>query len=333
MFNYRTSILPEVKPSNNIAIKEYLFSLLFFDIYAIMNLSKSNKNKNKKMKKEFKNLRIYAVNSLLVMLLGIFLLPSFANSTVISEDSIVRLVNYERIKKGLEPLTTNEKLTSAAQKKAEDIFKNNFFGHTIADRTFSSWIKDEKYEYSYIGENLAIDFISSEGAINAWLDSPTHKQNLLNDRFKETGVAVLDGKFKDKNTILIVQIFGTPAASGKLAARTTPVPKNIARSKETILSVGFDDKKKALIEKSNHDQNIYQQENFLTSSNPENQDLKNMHGNIPGVMLIDNKAQKDYFLILSILISLSILVGLTFSRSLYGLISSGMKKINIGRTA
>ncbi len=160
------------------------------------------------MKKEFKNyLRIYAINSLFLLLIGIFLLPNYANSTSITEENIIRLANYERIKKGLDPLITNELLTRAAQKKAKDIFKNSHFGHTIADRAFSSWIKDEKYEYTYVGENLAMDFISSEGTINAWLDSPTHKQNLLNERFKETGVAVLDGKFESKNTILIVQIF------------------------------------------------------------------------------------------------------------------------------
>jgi hypothetical protein len=287
------------------------------------------------MKKEFKNLRIYAVNSLLLMLVGIFLLPSFANSSSITEDNIIRLVNYERIKKGLGVLTTNPLLTTAAIKKANDIFKNKYFGHTIADRAFSSWIKDEKYEYSYIGENLAIDFISSEGAISAWLDSPTHKQNLLNERFRETGVAILDGKFQDKDTILIVQIFGTPATPGKLIAKTAPAPKNVIRPKETILSVAFDDGRKALIEDNGSNQTLdtYQPENYLTLSSPKTQDFKDIQKNILGTMLINEKIQKNYFLLLSILISLSILIGLAFSRSLSKLISSGMKKINFGRIA
>jgi hypothetical protein len=298
-----------------------------------MILLDQNKNKNKKMKKEFKNyLRIYAVNSLLLILIGIFLLPSFANSTIITEDNIVRLVNYERIKKGLSPLTTNTSLTTAAQKKANDIFKNNYFGHTISDRAFSSWIKDEKYEYSYIGENLAIDFISSEGAINAWLDSPSHKQNLLNERFKETGVAVLDGKFKDKNTILIVQIFGTPAVTDKLIARISPNQKNIIRPKETILSVGFDENNKSLIKNSGSSnfQNIPLEKNYLTNISLANQSPEPAQNDISETAFINEKSPKDYFLMITILISLSTLVGLTFSRSLSRLIISSMKKINFG---
>jgi len=152
----------------------------------------------------------YIVNSLIFIMLGIFLLPNFALASEITEENIISLTNTERAKNNLNELKTNTSLTKAAYEKGKYIFDTQIFAHNINDIKFSNWVKDAEYEYSYVGENLAIDFATSEGAFSAWLDSPTHKKNILNEYYDEIGVAVLRGNFENNDTTLIVQIFATP---------------------------------------------------------------------------------------------------------------------------
>ncbi len=166
------------------------------------------KNKN--------NRQIYI--SLLIFFAGIFLLPNLAYFSDITPKRIIDLTNEERLNNGLSDVSENQLLTQAAYNKGNDILINQKFQHTIDNKKFSSWIKESGYTYSYVGENLAIDFVTSEGAMKAWLKSLTHKKNILNEYFKEIGVAVIEGKFKGNNTVLIVQIFGSPYEKNTLLA-------------------------------------------------------------------------------------------------------------------
>jgi hypothetical protein len=166
---------------------------------------KSNSLKN--------NINYILAYPLLFVILGIFLLPKLAFLSSITNKNIIDLTNKERINLGIPALNNNELLNKAAMAKGESIIKSQTFQHDIGDKKFSSWIKEVDYKYAYVGENLAIDFTSSEGAIKAWLNSPSHKKNLLNNKFKEIGVAVVEGNFQGKNTIIVVQIFGTTMAS------------------------------------------------------------------------------------------------------------------------
>jgi hypothetical protein len=146
----------------------------------------------------------------LLFIVGVFLFPNTAYLSTISSEKIIELTNKERMDKDLSPLTANQYLTQAAHNKALDIFKNQRFEHNFEDRRFSAWIQDVNYKYKYVGENLAIDFVNSEGVVSAWIDSPTHYENLVNYRFSEIGVAVVEDIFKNENSIVVVQIFGTP---------------------------------------------------------------------------------------------------------------------------
>jgi len=150
------------------------------------------------------------LSSLLVVLIGVFLLPKVAYLSTITPENIVALTNQERIKNDLHELTPNQLLTQAAYKKAQAIIEVNKFAHNLNGEKFSSWIKDAGYKYSYVGENLAVDFMTSEGVIAAWLDSKLHKENLLNSNYQEIGLAVIEDKFQGQNTTLVVQIFGAP---------------------------------------------------------------------------------------------------------------------------
>jgi len=122
---------------------------------------------------------------------------------LISERAIFDLVNKERVKNDITPLTLNNKLTQAAINKAKDLAKNNYFSHNSPEgKKFSSWIKETEYEYSFIGENLAKDFSDSESTIKAWLKSSGHRENILNENFTETGITIYEN--------IVVQIFGRP---------------------------------------------------------------------------------------------------------------------------
>jgi len=132
---------------------------------------------------------------------------SFAK-TSISENGILKLVNNEREKVGLTPLSINSKLQESAEAKAKYLLDNNLFDHNTKDKNFSLWIKEAGYKYSIIGENLATDFYSDEEVVNAWIKSSGHKENILNN-YTETGISVQEKNGK----ILIVQIFGRPDTS------------------------------------------------------------------------------------------------------------------------
>jgi len=148
--------------------------------------------------------------SIALLYLGVFLLPNIVLASSISPENIIKFSNEERVKNGVPPLSTNQLLTKAAYKKADAIFKEQSFQHNFGERRFSQWIRDAGYEYQYVGENLAIDFLSSEGVLEGWKNSPTHFENIINKNFNETGVAVKTDIFNNTRSTLIVQIFGTP---------------------------------------------------------------------------------------------------------------------------
>lgn len=151
--------------------------------------------------------------SLSGILVGIFLLPQIAYLASITPDNLINLTNQERLAVGLNTLTNNEILARAAEAKGQAILDEQTFSHTINDKRFSAWVRDAGYNYAYVGENLALDFNTSEGVMAAWNASPLHKKNLLNSYYQEIGIAVLEGKFQGQDTQLVVQIFGAPASA------------------------------------------------------------------------------------------------------------------------
>ncbi|MDD5071490.1 MAG: CAP domain-containing protein [Patescibacteria group bacterium] len=168
-----------------------------------------NKNKTSPFCRE-KTYYLRYLGSLTVILLGIFLWPKTAYLSSITPEKIIELTNRERTENNLGPLTVNELLAKAAAEKALAILASGRFQHNIGEKKFSEWIKETGYKYSYVGENLAVDFITSEGVLAAWLASPSHKKNILNSYYREIGVAAARGNFDGQDTTLVVQIFGAP---------------------------------------------------------------------------------------------------------------------------
>jgi hypothetical protein len=160
--------------------------------------------------------------------LGVKVLGYAAN---IPPDEVIRLTNEKRAQVGLPALSTNSTLSQAAQAKGADMLNKDYWAHISPDGT-QPWyfFTNFGYKYRYAGENLARDFQDPTSAVEAWMASPSHKENLLSPKYKEIGVAVVEGDLAGVDTTIIVQFFGTnlvdtlpetPIAQAEAAA-TTP---------------------------------------------------------------------------------------------------------------
>ncbi len=146
--------------------------------------------------------------SVLFFLFVILINTAWASS--VSKDKIIDLANGDRKDKGIPELSENEKLSQAAADKAEDMVLNNYFSHTSPQEiTPWHWIEKEDYDYNYAGENLAMDFTSAEKMNEAWMASPTHRANILNEKYKEIGIAIKEGVISGHTTTVVVQMFGS----------------------------------------------------------------------------------------------------------------------------
>lgn len=142
-------------------------------------------------------------------------------SVNISTEALLNATNAERVKYGLNPFTLNNKLISAASDKAADVFAKNYWAHYAPDGT-SPWYFFQKYDYRYLfaGENLAKDFDDSAAVVAAWMNSPTHRENILKPEYQDIGFAVVEGTLEDQPTVLVVQLFGKE--EGTAIAETVP---------------------------------------------------------------------------------------------------------------
>lgn len=146
-------------------------------------------------------------------------------ATNITIDRVFTLVNAERAKAGLTLLTPSPQLASAATQKGSDMFAKNYWAH-ISPVGATPWvfITSSGYQYLYAGENLAKSFNTAEEVVTAWMNSPTHRANILKPEYKEMGIAVLNGKLQGEETTLVVQEFGARTGSPATAIAAVPQP-------------------------------------------------------------------------------------------------------------
>lgn len=109
-------------------------------------------------------------------------------STPLFQTAINTLTTTARLAHGCKALKLNSKLSKAAQKHANDMSKYDYFSHT--SRNGTSWSKRiEKAGYKNPGgENIAMGFPTALEVVQAWLDSPGHRRNILDCHFKKIGV-------------------------------------------------------------------------------------------------------------------------------------------------
>ncbi len=133
----------------------------------------------------------------------------------LSQAGVISWTNIQRKNNGLALLSENKELNAAASMKLKDMFEKQYFAHESNEGLGPDhWVKKAGYEYIVIGENLALgNFANDEKLVEAWMNSPEHRANILNSRFKEMGAAVGKSNFKGENTWIAVQIFSLPLSA------------------------------------------------------------------------------------------------------------------------
>lgn len=163
----------------------------------------------------------YLVSYLLVLALfgsGIYLIklkaPQILGQVTFSADQIIALTNARRTQGGLTALSVNGPLSAAAAAKAQDMYAADYWAHNSpSGKTPWNFISASGYRYLYAGENLARDFSDASSVVEAWMASPSHRSNIMDDKFREIGVAVASGDLEGREVVLVVQMFGTPVSA------------------------------------------------------------------------------------------------------------------------
>lgn len=148
-----------------------------------------------------------------VGLCGVLLFSWPVTSFGVTEYSptLVDLTNNTRLLYSLESLTPNQQLKAAAQLKVQHMFDHNYFDHISPDgKQPWEFLAEVNYGYQIAGENLAMDFVEVDDAHQAWLQSSTHRQLILDPKYQEIGIAYQRGQINGQPTILIVALFGNP---------------------------------------------------------------------------------------------------------------------------
>lgn len=180
----------------------------------------------------------------IVFLVQIFVLfPNVKFFSYVLECVLIKETNGNRLADNLSALEVNPLLTGAAQTKAEDMASKGYFAHISPEGvTPWYWIDRVGYKYSYAGENLAINFLDSKDAVDAWMNSADHRANILNNHFTEIGIGIAKGIYQNRETIFIVQMFGRPvgqpaSASPKQVALESLRPAATSTEQQTFIAV------------------------------------------------------------------------------------------------
>lgn len=144
--------------------------------------------------------------------LGLLLVAIFAvfsidfGPKIFAGTEILELVNKDRAEQGLSPLKANAALNLAAIAKANDMLDQNYFAHVSpAGVQPWHWMKNLGYNYTHAGENLAEGFEKAKDLEKSWMESVSHRANILSPLYSEAGIAVV----RQGNTSLVVSFFGS----------------------------------------------------------------------------------------------------------------------------
>jgi len=176
---------------------------------------------------------LYLLNQSLIQSLTILKPGILGYSSEITVDKVISQTNDQRQKLGLAPLKYNAVLSQSAVAKAQDMFANNYWAHNSPQgKTPWDFFKSVGYQYSVAGENLAKDFYDTEGLIKAWMNSPTHRDNILNPKYQEIGIGVVNGILNGVKTTLVVQHFALPLNAPAIAKKSD----SVSASEEIVIN-------------------------------------------------------------------------------------------------
>lgn len=173
---------------------------------------------------------IFCIAFILIFQLGLTLVHKVSPEVLgyasnITAGDLLNETNSRRSGAGMGQLSLNGELNNAAAGKASDMFAGQYWAH-VSPQGKEPWafMTGAGYNYVFAGENLARDFGDSKGVVDAWMNSPSHKENLLNSRFQDVGFAIVNGKYGDSETTIVVQMFGARSGEQAIAAAVAATP-------------------------------------------------------------------------------------------------------------
>lgn len=111
------------------------------------------------------------------------------------KQEVLRLVNIERAKEGLGALCMDSQLSKVAQLKSQDMINNNYFAHNSpVYGTPFDMMKSYGITYRIAGENIAMGHSTPQEVVNGWMNSESHRKNIMNSRFTNLGMGVAQAK-------------------------------------------------------------------------------------------------------------------------------------------
>lgn len=178
---------------------------------------------------------------LMIVGVGLMINSLWSNSAVLgafsdySTQTLLQETNNRRLQQAEAPLSLNAQLNAAAQAKAEDMAKQNYWSHTSPDgRTPWTFVTAAGYQYQVAGENLAFGFTDAASTISGWMNSEEHRANILNAAYKHVGFGIAQAanyQGRGPETI-VVAAYGQPVGSS-LGAQNNEIAelpaKNVAR--------------------------------------------------------------------------------------------------------
>ncbi|MEX2014485.1 MAG: CAP domain-containing protein, partial [Candidatus Saccharimonadales bacterium] len=138
-------------------------------------------------------------------------------ATDISASRLLNETNEVRLENGASELKFNELLGEAAQNKADDMAKRDYWSHNTPEgKQPWQFVNDQGYKYSIASENLAFGFNSADEAINAWMKSDSHRKAMLDKSVYDVGFGISTSlNYQDKGAqTIIVAMYASPQVAG-----------------------------------------------------------------------------------------------------------------------
>jgi Cysteine-rich secretory protein family len=173
-----------------------------------------------------------------------------AYATEISNSALLSSTNTKRSANGKQSLTINSKLSNAAQAKANDMVARNYWSHNTPDGQ-EPWVFVDAAGYSYqkAGENLAYGFATSFDTVNGWMNSASHKANMLDGDFTEVGFGYANANNyvnTGQETIVVAMYAKPQVAAATTTTSSEPVKSSTGTVKKSQTLITEDENKTAV---------------------------------------------------------------------------------------
>lgn len=156
-------------------------------------------------------------------------------ATQMSVNGLVQATNERRIAQSEPTLQLNAQLTKAAQIKAQDMVAENYWSHsTPSGNAPWEFINNAGYSYKKAGENLAYGFDNESEVVAGWMNSPSHRENMLDANYQDVGFGFADSKdFAGQGpATVVVAMYGQPTGAAGVAAANNQGYNNLTMTTE-----------------------------------------------------------------------------------------------------